>query len=156
LILWDPQLQEKIRDLGWVVAVREVADPYALVTTGCVTVGCANAVVDVVTGESTTVELPSGWREAGEPRLMPSDEGVVLVVADESGRTALAMGQPDDLEIIDDVAPARATQAIPGPGGWLLVPLGDGDVVAWRKDLGDAATPTVELSEGEALVGVSQ
>jgi hypothetical protein len=156
LILWDPQVQKQMRDLGWVAAVREVAGRYALVTTGCVTVGCANAVVDVVTGESTTVELPMGWREAGEPRLMPSDEGVVLVVADESGRTALAMGQPDDLEIVDDVTPARASQAIPGPDGWLLVPLGDGDVVAWRTDIGDAAAPTVELSEGERLVGVSQ
>jgi hypothetical protein len=156
LILWDPQAQKQIRDLGWVAAVREVADRYALVTTGCVTVGCANAMVDVVTGESTTVELPMGWREAGEPRLMPSDEGVVLVVADESGRTALAMGEPDDLEIVDDVTPARASQAIPGPDGWLLVPLGDGDVLAWRDDLGDAPSPTVELSEGERLIGVSQ
>lgn len=155
LILWDPQLQEQIRDLGWVVAVREVADRYALVTTGCVTVGCANAMVDVVTGKTTTVELPIGWREVGEPRLVPAEGGVVLVVADESGRTALAMGRPDDLEIVDDVAPARASQAFPGPDGWLLVPLSDGDVVAWRNDLGDAAVPKVELSADERLVGVS-
>lgn len=156
LILWDPQGQEQIRDLGWVVAVREVAGRYALVTTGCVTFGCSTAMVDVVTGRSTTVALPTGWREVGEPRLMPADGGVAVVVADESGRTALAVGPPDNLEVVDALSPAAGSQAIPGADDWLLVLLGDGDVVAWRSDLGDAAEPRVELSEGEWLVGVSQ
>ncbi len=65
LILWDPQLQEQIRDLGWVIAVREVLDRYALVTTGCLTSGCSTAMVDVVTGTSTErgdpARLARGW-----------------------------------------------------------------------------------------------
>ncbi|MCZ3387641.1 MAG: hypothetical protein LH645_00610 [Actinomycetia bacterium] len=156
LILWDPQLQEQIRDLGWVVAVREVADRYALVTTGCVTFGCSTAMVDLVTGRSTALALPTGWREVGEPHLAPAEGGVAVVVADETGRTALAVGPPDDLQVVDALTPAAASQAVPGPDGWLLVSLGDGDVVAWRNDLGDAVAPRVELSDGEWLVGVSQ
>ncbi len=141
LILWDPQLEEQIRDLGWVIAVREVLDRYALVTTGCLTSGCTTAMVDVVTGNSTDVDIPLGWREVGEPRLIPEVDGVAVVVADMSGQTALAIGAPDDLQVVAELAPGTGMQALPGPGGWLLVPLADGDVAAWREDLGDTEVP---------------
>ncbi len=138
LILWDPQLEEQIRDLGWVIAVREVLDRYALVTTGCLTSGCTTAMVDVVTGNSTDVDIPLGWREVGEPRLIPEVDGVAVVVADMSGQTALAIGAPDDLQVVAELEPGTGMQALPGPGGWLLVPLADGDVAAWREGMGDA------------------
>lgn len=156
LILWDPQLQEKIADFGLVLGVREVSGQYALVTTGCLTSGCTSAMVDVSTGQTSNVEMPSGWREVGSPRLVPAVAGVAVVVMGPSGRTALALGPPGDLQVVDEVAPAAGFQVLPGPDGWLLVPQGDGDVLAWREDLGDAVAPRVELSEGERLVGVSQ
>jgi hypothetical protein len=112
--------------------------------------------VDVVTGTSTDVEIPIGWREVGQPRLVPEEESVAVVLADLTGRTALAVGPPDDLQVVEGVTPAAGLQALPGPDGWLLVPLAEGDVAAWREDLGDDAMPRVELSAGEQLIGVSQ
>ncbi len=156
LILWDPQVQEQIREMGWVVGVREVSDRFALVTTGCLTSGCAAAMVDVTSGKSTNVEIPLGWREVGAPRLVPEIGGIAVVVADQDGRTALALGAPDGLEVVDGLSPAAGQQAIPGPGGWLLVPLADGDVAAWHEDLSATELPRVELSVGEQLIGVSQ
>lgn len=156
LILWDPQLQEQIRDMGWVISVREVSGGHALVTTGCLTSGCATAMVDVATGVSTDVDIPFGWKEVGQPRLVPDVAGVAVIVADSDGRTALALGAPDNLAIVEGLRPTPGLQAIPGPNGWLLVPLDDGDVIAWRHDLGGAPAARVELAAGEQLVGVSQ
>ena len=112
--------------------------------------------VDVVTGTSTSVEIPLGWREVGQPRLVPEEESVAVVVTDLTGRTALALGAPDDLRVVEELTPAAGMEALPGPDGWLLVPLSDGDVAAWRDDLGDAEMPRVVLSAGEQLIGVSQ
>lgn len=155
LVVWDPQAQQQIRQLGWVIGVHEVSDRFALVSTGCLTSGCTTAVVDVVSGESIDVVIPTGWSEAGSPRLV-TDGGVSVVIRDASGETALAVGKPDDLTIVDGLTPTAGLQALTGPDGWLLVPTADGDVTAWRADMGDSSAPRVELAADEQLIGVSQ
>lgn len=155
LLLWDPQLQEKIRSLGRVIGVREVSDRYALVSTGCLTTGCSTAMIDVSTGERTDVVTPSGWFDVSTPRLVPSMAGVAVVVKNERDDTALAVGRPDDLSIVEDLQPVLGSQALAGPDGWLVVPLEGGDVAVWREGVDTEDTTRVQLAPDERAVGVS-
>ncbi len=155
LALWDPQLQEKVRGLGRVIGVREVSDHYALVSTGCLTTGCSTAMVDVSTGDRTDVATPMGWFDVSTPRLVPAVDGVAVVVKNEAGRTGLAVGPPDSLTMVDGLEPALGAQPLAGPGGWLIVPLAGGDVVAWHEGADPEQLRQVELSSDERVVGVS-
>ncbi|MEO8107196.1 MAG: hypothetical protein ABI720_07735 [Actinomycetes bacterium] len=155
LLLWDPQLQQKIRSLGRVIGVREVTDRYALVSTGCLTTGCSTAMVDVTTGERTQVITPAGWFDVSTPRLLPSMAGVAVVVKNEEGGTGLAVGKPDDLTIVDGLAPALGSQPLAGPDGWLVVPLANGDVVPWREGVDPADMTPLQLGSDEQALGVS-
>lgn len=155
LLLWDPQLRQKIRSLGRVIGVREVSDSYALVSTGCLTTGCSTAMIDVTTGERTDVVTPSGWFDVSTPRLLPSMDGVAVVVKNEAGDTALAVGEPDDLSIVEDLQPVLGSQPLSGPDGWLIVPLEGGDVVAWREGVDTEDMTRVQLGPDEGAVGVS-
>jgi len=155
LLLWDPQLQEKIRSLGRVIGVREVSDRYALVSTGCLTTGCSTAMIDVSTGERTDVVTPSGWFDVSTPRLLPTMAGVAVVVKNREGETALAVGTPDDLTIVEGLQPELGSQPLGGPDGWLIVPLEGGDVVAWRSGVDAADATRVQLGSAERAVAVS-
>jgi hypothetical protein len=155
LLTWDPQLQQDIRRLGFVIAVREVAGGYALVTTGCLSSGCTTALVNLTTGRRTDVRLPIGWSEVGEPRLDIATGGVTVVVRNTEGSTALAIGQPDDLQIVRDVTPAAGSQVVPAADGWYAVPESNGEVQMWRAGMSASELPTAQLSSGERLLGVA-
>ncbi len=155
LLLWDPQLQQRVRSLGRVIGVREVSDRFALVSTGCLTTGCSTAMIDVSTGKRTDVVTPSGWFDVSTPRLLPSMAGIAVVVKNEAGETALAVGRPDDLSIVDDLQPVLGSQPLAGPDGWLIVPLEGGDVVAWRDGVDVEDMTRVQLAPDERAVGVS-
>jgi hypothetical protein len=156
LQLWDVQLHEPIRTYGLVVGVREVLGNRALVTTGCLTSGCSSAVVDLETGKTTDVAIPSGFSESTAPRL--TTDGVVTLVTDDTGHAVVAMGKPDALDPVDiaGLDPARGIQPMPAPGGWLAVAASDGDVALWRAGIGDTPLPTVELRSDERAIGVSE
>ena len=154
--LWDVQLQEPIRNYGLVVGIRGVMDERAMVTTGCLSSGCGSAVIDLPTGKTTDVVMPTGFTESSAPRLTP--DGVVTVVIDSSGESSLAIGAPDDLRVVtvEGMQPARGVQPLPAPGDWLVVPTADGDAAVWREDVDVEHVPRVELREDESVIGVSE
>lgn len=156
LLLWDVQAQAPIRRYGLTIGVREVLGTHALVTTGCLTSGCTSAVLDLNSGRSTEVEVPTGYVESATPVL--TRDGVVAIVVDRTGATALAMGPPHGVRVVDvpGLEPARGDQPIVAPGGWLAVPTGDGDVSLWREGADPEQLPTVQLTEDERMIGVSQ
>jgi hypothetical protein len=126
-----------------------------MVTTGCLTSGCSSAVVNLETGKATDVVLPTGFSESTAPVL--TNEGVVTLLVDDTGHAVVALGEPDALEPVDiaGLDPARGTQPMPAPGGWLAVAASEGDVALWRAGMGDTPLPTVELSADEQAIGVT-
>lgn len=156
LQLWDVQLNEPIRSFGLVVGIGEVRDNRALVTTGCLTSGCSSAVVDLTTGTSVDVDIPSGYTEAAAPTLTPN--GIASVVNDRTGSPALAVGAPDALEVqtIEGLAPASGAQPVPAPDGWLVVTTADHHAVLWRRGADPEQLPSVSLGADERVIGVSR
>jgi hypothetical protein len=154
--LWDVQLSEPIRSFGLVVGIRDVRDSRALVTTGCLTSGCSSAVVDLTTGRSVDVAMPSGYTESAAPVL--TEDGIASVVNDRTGASALAVGQPDDLQVltIEGLQPARGAQPLPAQDGWLVVATAQGDAVLWRQGADPDQLPTVSLGADERVIGVSE
>jgi hypothetical protein len=155
LVLWDPHAAERTASLGWVLGVRQVAGDYALVTTGCLTSGCTTATVSLSDGTTTEVRPPPGWSEAGEPGLVGEEGQVAMVVTDETGRSALALGAPDELRLVDVVLPASANRILDAGDGWLVLPAADEDVVLWRAGLSVDRQPRVELAAGERVLGAT-
>lgn len=155
LVLWDPQAAERAASLGWVVGVRQVTGGHALVTTGCLTSGCTTATVSLSDGTTTEVRPPVGWSEAGEPGLVGDQGQVAMVVVDESGRAALAVGPPGDLRVVNVALPASAHRILDAGEGWLVLPAADTDVLLWRSGLPVDRLPHVELAAGEQVLGVS-
>lgn len=155
LVLWDPHAAERTASLGWVLGVRQVAGGYALVTTGCLTSGCTSATVSLSDGTTTEVSPPAGWSEAGEPGLVGVLGQVAMVVTDGTGRSALAMGAPDDLRLVDVALPPSAQRILDAGDGWLVLPAADEDVVLWRAGLSADRQPHVELAAGERVLGVT-
>jgi hypothetical protein len=155
VILWDVQLHEVVRSFDLVVGVREVAYDRALVTTGCLISGCCSAVIYLISGRSTDVEVPAGYAESGAPSLLP--EGIALVVVGAQGRAALAIGSPQNLSVVDlaDVEPTRGEQVLPAPNGWLAIPTANGDVTLWHAGVDLAHLPSVQLPSDERVVGVT-
>lgn len=155
LVLWDPQPAERSASLGSVLGVRQVSGDHALVTTGCLTSGCTSATVSLTDGTTTEVSSPPGWSEAGEPGLVGDRGQVAMVVTDETGRSALAVGDPDDLRVVDVPLPASAQRILDAGDGWLVLPAADEDVVLWRSGLPVDRQPHVELAAGERVLGVT-
>lgn len=155
LVLWDPHPAERAASLGWVLGVRQVAGGYALVTTGCLTSGCTTATVSLRDGTTTEVSPPPGWSEAGEPGLVGDRGQVAMVVTDETGRSALALGAPDDLRLVDVALPPSAQRILDAGDGWLVLPAADGDAALWHAGLPVDRQPHVELAAGERVLGVT-
>jgi hypothetical protein len=156
LQLWDVQLGEPIRSFGLVVGIRDVRDSRALVTTGCLTSGCSSAVVDLSTGTSVEIAIPAGYTESAASVL--TEDGIASVFNDRVGSSALAVGPPDDLQVltIEGLEPARGAQALPASDGWLVVATADGDAVLWRQGADPDQLPTVALEADERVIGVSE
>ena len=155
LVLWDAHAAERTASLGWVLGVRQVAAGHALVTTGCLTSGCTSATVSLSDGTTTEVSPPRGWSEAGEPGLVGDEGQVAMVVTDESGRSSLAVGVPDDLRLVDVALPPSTQRILDAGDGWLVLPAADEDVVLWRAGLSVDRQPRVELAAGERVLGVT-
>jgi hypothetical protein len=78
-----------------------------------------------------------------------------MVVKDSEGSTALAIGQPDELQIVRDVEPGPGSQVIPAADGWYAVTQSNGEVKMWRAGMSAQELPTAQLSDGERLLGVA-
>ena len=78
-----------------------------------------------------------------------------MVVTDGTGRSALAMGAPDDLRLVDVALPPSAQRILDAGDGWLVLPAADEDVVLWRAGLSADRQPHVELAAGERVLGVT-
>jgi hypothetical protein len=155
LQLWDVQLGERIRGFGLVIGVREVVGDRALVTTGCLTSGCATAVLDLVSGTEVGVAAPSGHSVAGVPRLFGGE--IAMAVTAPDGSAQLAVGPPEAPAVADlgELTLARGVEPLATADGWLVLTVSDGSVVLWREGLDDRQWPTVALGADERVVGVS-
>jgi hypothetical protein len=78
-----------------------------------------------------------------------------MVVADENGRSALAVGPPDDLRLVDVPLPASAQRILDAGDGWLVLPAADEDAVLWRPGLPVDRQPHLELAAGERVLGIA-
>ena len=155
LLMWDVQSGDVIRRYGLVVGVREVANSRALVTTGCLISGCTTSMVNLRTGRSSDVNIPTGYFESAAPVLVP--DGVALIVADDRGRAHLATGSPRHPQIVDTpgVTLTRGVQPFSASDGWLILAGVGGVVSAWREGIDPQLIPSVQLTAEERVIGIS-
>jgi hypothetical protein len=134
LQIWDPQLNEVVRRLGLVTGVAAVQGSRVLVSLGCLSKGCQEAVVDTNTGRREPIVLPTGWVSSGSATLTRDGTQVAQVVAGLEGGTGLAVGSPSQMSVDSEVEPGVGTRVLTTESGWFVVNSADGDAVLVQGD----------------------
>jgi hypothetical protein len=152
--VWDVGYSGVTADLGTATAVTGVNEREALVTSGCLVLGCPTALLNLVDGRRTEVTPPAGYRLVDT--ALAADGTIALGVgADDGsfgGERSVLVGRPGQWREVDELKGVAWDDVRWGPDSWLVVSRTDGDVTLWRD--GGAAV-LVDLPEGERVVGVS-
>ncbi|MDH4159079.1 MAG: hypothetical protein OEV62_02375 [Actinomycetota bacterium] len=154
--IWDVGYSGVTADLGTATDVIGVNEREALVSNGCLVLGCATTLLDLVDGSRTEVTAPPGFRL--EDSALADDGTVALGVSREGGAVgdqvdrSVVVGRPGAWRVVDGLTEAGWEDLSWGPDGWLLVVRADGDVTVWR----DGIDPLrVELPAGQRVLGIS-
>jgi hypothetical protein len=154
--MWDVGYSGVTADLGTATDIVGLNEREALVTNGCLVLGCTMTLLDLVDGSRTEVTAPEGYRL--ETGALADDGTIALGVSrdraaqDGPVARAVVVGRPSDWHAIDDPAMADWEDLAWGPDGWLVVTGRDGDALVWRN--GQNPVP-VGLPEGQRVIGVS-
>jgi hypothetical protein len=154
--LWDAGYSGVAADLGTATGVTGVNEREALVTSGCLVLGCPTALLDLVDGSRVDVAPPAGYRLVDT--ALAADGTIALGVSADNGSFAaggqrsVLVGRPDHWREVDELAGVAWDDVVWGPDGWLVVMQTDGDVTLWREGVG---VVLVQLPDGERVLGVS-
>lgn len=154
--MWDVGYSSVTADFGTATDVLGVNEREALVTYGCLVLGCPTTLLDLVDGSRTEITPPNGYRLeisalAGDGTIAL---GVSAQVADPSGAAvrSVVVGRPGDWHVVDDLNGADWDDIAWGPDGWLVVMRRDGDAMVWREGLEPVL---VQIPDGQDVRGIS-